>query len=111
MIGEDVLLGVGEELSIDGDRFRCDAVEFERLVATGESGRALSIYEGDFLAGFCVADISADLEEWVDRTRVRLRRHAATAARLRARAQARSGPGAAIHTVVAHASSRRYFPG
>jgi serine/threonine-protein kinase len=80
VLGDDVLVGAGEELSIDSDRFRCDAAEFEHLVATGEPGRALSVYEGDFLAGFHVADVSPDLEEWVDRTRVRLRRHAATAA-------------------------------
>jgi DNA-binding SARP family transcriptional activator/tetratricopeptide (TPR) repeat protein len=80
VLGDDVLVGAGEELSIDGDRFRCDAVEFEHLAAVGEPGRALSLYEGDFLAGFHVPDVSAELEEWVDRTRVRLRRHAATAA-------------------------------
>jgi DNA-binding SARP family transcriptional activator/tetratricopeptide (TPR) repeat protein len=80
VLGDDVLVGAGEELSIDGDRFRCDAAEFEHLVAVGEPGRALSLYEGDFLAGFHVPDVSVELEEWVDRTRVRLRRQAATAA-------------------------------
>ncbi len=80
VLGDDVIVGKGEEVSIDGDRFRCDAVEFEHLVAAGEPGRALSLYQGDFLAGFHVPDVSAELEEWVDRTRLRLRRHAATAA-------------------------------
>jgi tetratricopeptide (TPR) repeat protein len=41
---------------------------------------ALSQYHGDFLAGFHVPDVSAELEEWVERTRTRLRRHAASAA-------------------------------
>ncbi|HEU5041102.1 MAG TPA: BTAD domain-containing putative transcriptional regulator, partial [Gemmatimonadales bacterium] len=80
VVGEDVLVGAGEELSVSGTRFRCDAVELERLVEAGEPGPALSLYVGDFLAGFHVPDVSADLEEWVDRTRARLRRHAATAA-------------------------------
>ncbi len=80
VVGEDVLLGAGEELSVAGDRFGCDAVEFERLIAAGEPGRALSLYEGDFLAGFHVPDVAPELEEWVDRTRSRLRRHASTAA-------------------------------
>ena len=79
-VGDDVVVGAGEELSVGGDRFRCDAVEFERLVAAGEPARALSLYEGDFLAGFHVPDVSAEYEEWVDRTRARLRRRAATAA-------------------------------
>jgi serine/threonine-protein kinase len=80
VVGDDVVVGAGEELSVGGDRFRCDAVEFERVVAAGEPAQALSLYEGDFLAGFHVPDVSAELEEWVDRTRARLRRHAATAA-------------------------------
>lgn len=80
VVGDDVLVGAGEELSVSAERFRCDAVEFERLVAAGEHAQALSLYEGDFLAGFHVPDVSAELEEWVDRTRARLRRHASNAA-------------------------------
>jgi DNA-binding SARP family transcriptional activator/Tfp pilus assembly protein PilF/TolB-like protein len=80
VVGDEVLVGAGEELSVSGERFRCDAVEFERLIAAGDPARALSLYEGDFLAGFYVPDVSAELEEWVERTRVRFRRHAATAA-------------------------------
>ena len=80
VLGEDVLVGAGEELSVNGERLRCDAVEFERLVAAGEPGRALALYLGDFLAGFHVSDVAPELEEWVDRTRVRLRRQAASAA-------------------------------
>ena len=79
-LGDDVLIGAGEELSVSADRFRCDAVEFERLARNGEPAQALSLYEGEFLAGFHVPDVSAELEEWVDRTRARLRRLAATAA-------------------------------
>ena len=80
VVGDSVLVGAGEELSVSRERFRCDAVEFERLVAAGEPVRALSFYEGDFLAGFHVPEVAPELEEWVDRTRARLRRHAATAA-------------------------------
>ena len=80
VVGDDVLVGAGEELSVSEDRFRCDAVEFERLVLAKEPAQALSLYEGDFLAGFHVPDVSAELEEWVDRTRARLRRHASSAA-------------------------------
>src|SRR5688572_21184908 len=31
VVGDNVLVGAGEELSVSSDRFRCDAVEFERL--------------------------------------------------------------------------------
>jgi serine/threonine-protein kinase len=80
VIGDDVLVGAGEELSVDGSRFRCDAVEMERLIGAGEPAQALSLYEGEFFTGFHVPDVSVELEEWVDRTRARLRRHAASAA-------------------------------
>jgi serine/threonine-protein kinase len=97
VLGEDVLLGAGEELSVDPARLRCDAVEFERLVAAGEPGPALSLYDGDFLAGFHVPDVAPELEEWVDRTRGRLRRKASAAAWAAADAAEASGdPGAAL---------------
>jgi serine/threonine-protein kinase len=80
VIGDDVLVGAGEELSVHGSQFRCDAVEVERLIGAGEPAQALSLSEGDFLTGFHVPDVSVELEEWVDRTRARLRRHAASAA-------------------------------
>jgi DNA-binding SARP family transcriptional activator/tetratricopeptide (TPR) repeat protein len=80
VVGDDVLVGAGEELSVHGNQFHCDAVEFERLIGTGEPAQALSLYEGDFFTGFHVPDVSVELEEWVDRTRARLRRHAASAA-------------------------------
>lgn len=91
VLGDDVLVSAGEELLVSGERFRCDAVEFERLVGAGEPAQALSLYEADFLAGFHVPDVSPDLEEWVDRTRVRLRRHAALAAWAAADAEESAG--------------------
>ena len=80
VVGDSAVLGSGEEVSVDRGRLRCDAVEFERLVSAGEPEPALSLYEGDFLEGFHVPDVSSEFEEWVDRTRGRLRRQAATAA-------------------------------
>jgi DNA-binding SARP family transcriptional activator/tetratricopeptide (TPR) repeat protein len=93
VVGEEVLVGAGEELSVSRERFTCDAVEVERLVAAGEPGRALSLYEGDFLAGFHVPDVAPELEEWVDRTRSRLRRHASTAAWTASEAAESAGQG------------------
>jgi eukaryotic-like serine/threonine-protein kinase len=95
VLGEDVLVGAGEELAVSGQRFRCDAVEFERLVGAGQPASALSLYQGDFLAGFHVPDVSAELEEWVERTRTRLRRQAAAAAWSAAEAAESGGQGEA----------------
>ena len=58
----------------------CDAVDFERLLDAGEPEQALSLYHGDFLEGFHVDDVAAEYEEWVERTRARLRRRAGSAA-------------------------------
>ncbi len=99
VLGDNVLVGAGEELSVSGERFRCDAVEFERLVGAGEPAQALSLYEGDFLAGFHVPDVAPELEEWVDRTRARLRRQAATAAWTAADAAEAAGQGDAAITL------------
>lgn len=99
VVGEEVLVGAGEELSVSGERFRCDAVELERLAGAGEPDRALSLYQGDFFAGFHVPDVAAELEEWVDRTRARLRRHAATAAWTAADAAESAGQGDAAITL------------
>src|SRR5688572_15250730 len=93
VVGEDVVLGAGEELSVSAERVRCDAVEFERLAGAGEPDRALSLYEGDFFAGFHVPDVAAELEEWVDRTRTRLRRQAAAAAWMAADVAESAGHG------------------
>jgi DNA-binding SARP family transcriptional activator/Tfp pilus assembly protein PilF len=91
VLGDEVLVGAGEEVTVSGERFRCDAVEFERLVGAGDPVPALSLYAGDFLAGFHVPDVSPELEEWVDRTRVRLRRQAALAAWAAADAEVSAG--------------------
>ncbi len=76
LLGEQVLVGTAEDIAVSGEEFRCDAVEFQRLVAAGEPGQALSLYQDEFFAGFHVAEVSAEFEEWVDRTRARLRRQA-----------------------------------
>jgi tetratricopeptide (TPR) repeat protein len=55
-------------------------VTFEQLIDAAKHADALEIYRGDFLDGFHVDDVSVDYEEWVDRTRSRLRRRAAAAA-------------------------------
>ena len=79
-IGDDVLVGAGDELALKPGALRCDARVFEQLVDAGRSEEALALYRGDFFAGFHVDDVSSEFEEWVSRTRARLERRAFTAA-------------------------------
>jgi DNA-binding SARP family transcriptional activator/TolB-like protein len=76
----DVFLGEGDELRVRPGALDCDAVELERLLDDGKPAEALALYHGDFLDGFHVDDVASEYEEWVERTRARLRRRAATGA-------------------------------
>ena len=69
VVGEDVIVAAGDELSLRERALECDAVAFERLVAEGRFGDALARYHGDFFDGFHVDDVAPELEEWIDRTR------------------------------------------
>ena len=89
-LGEDVFVGEGDELRVREATLGCDAVEFERLIEDGHSEQALALYRGDFLDGFHVDDVASEYEEWVERTRARLRRRASAG-----RGPRRSRPSAA----------------
>jgi DNA-binding SARP family transcriptional activator len=80
VVGDDVIVSAGEELSLRDGALECDAVAFERLVAAGQFDDALALYRGEFFDGFHVDDVSPELEEWIDRTRARLKRRASTVA-------------------------------
>jgi len=80
-LGPDVIVGDGEEVGVREGSLRCDAVAFDDLSQQPEHAEeALSLYAGDFLQAFHVPDVSSEYEEWVDRTRARLRRKAAAIA-------------------------------
>jgi DNA-binding SARP family transcriptional activator len=80
-LGSDVLITRGEEeVAVRGEALRCDAVAFERACEDGAWGAALDLYRGDLLAGVFISDCSAELEHWLERERVKLRRRAANAA-------------------------------
>jgi DNA-binding SARP family transcriptional activator/Tfp pilus assembly protein PilF/TolB-like protein len=80
VLGQDVFLTEGDEVRIRDGALGCDAVDFERMLDDEAPEQALAVYRGDFLDGFHVDDVAPEYEEWVERTRVRLRRRAATAA-------------------------------
>ena len=61
---------------------RCDAVDLERALESGDPERALALYRGPFLDGLHVEGASTEFQEWLDRRREALRRAAATAAAL-----------------------------
>src|SRR5438045_4136670 len=67
-----------EEIAIDPDALRCDAVQFDEAVAAGKLEDAMALYQGEFLDGLFVSDASPELGHWIDAERSRLRQAAAT---------------------------------
>jgi DNA-binding SARP family transcriptional activator/TolB-like protein len=78
-LGQEVLLTDGDEVRVREGALGCDAVDFERMLDDGAPEQALRLYRGDFLVGFHVEEVAAEYQEWVERTRARLRRRAAMA--------------------------------
>lgn len=96
-LGQDVILG-GDQggVGVDASRLWCDAVAFERAVADERLDEAVTLYGGEFLAGFHV-DGGPEYERWLDGARERLRRKAISAASaLAERAEARGDNRRAI---------------
>jgi DNA-binding SARP family transcriptional activator/Tfp pilus assembly protein PilF/TolB-like protein len=87
----DVFAATAEEVGIRDGAVRCDALEFERLADAGQPDQALELYRGDFFTSFHVDDVSAEYEEWVERTRTRLRRKAAATTWLAAESAEKRG--------------------
>src|SRR5918996_3662143 len=80
-LGDGVLRSRPDEsLEVVPGALWCDAVAMEAAAQTGKVAEALDLYGGDFLAGVHLPEVSAELEQWMDATRARLRRVAATAA-------------------------------
>ena len=69
----------------------CDAMALDEALATGRATQVLELYQGDFLEGCFVSDISAEFEQWVDRTRATLKRRAAQAAQSLAEQEEKAG--------------------
>jgi hypothetical protein len=71
LLAENVILSIGDQLSIDPALLSCDVTEFEGAVAAKDYVRAASLYRGPFLDGFFLKDAS-EFEHWVDAKRKRL---------------------------------------
>ncbi len=80
-LGEPVVANRGtDEIGIALDLLRCDVSTFCDLCARGRLEEALSLYQGDFMAGFFVDGSSAAFEHWLYSTRDNLRQRATDAA-------------------------------
>jgi DNA-binding SARP family transcriptional activator/Tfp pilus assembly protein PilF len=76
-LGDDVVVTQGEEMiAVNPAALWCDAVAFRQACAARQYDDALSLYAGDFLAGFFAADVAVEFEQWIADTREELRRRA-----------------------------------
>jgi DNA-binding SARP family transcriptional activator/TolB-like protein/Tfp pilus assembly protein PilF len=72
-LGEKVIQNRGEEeIGLDRSQLWCDAAEFQRAVASGESADAARLYRGGLLEGFFITDASAEFEQWLETERTHL---------------------------------------
>jgi serine/threonine-protein kinase len=75
-VGADALRSDRSTIGLGADAVWCDVREFEALIASGERSAALDVYRGDLLEGFFIEGASAELEDWIERERARLKRAA-----------------------------------
>lgn len=78
-LGTSIIASRGADaIGVDPDVVWCDAVVLEQACASGDWSTAVQLYRGEFLDGLHVADC-AELAQWMDARRARLRRLAADA--------------------------------
>jgi TolB-like protein len=81
-LGPDIIQGRGDEpIGIRVGAIDCDAVTLQRAHAAGELEQAVELYRGDFLPGHFASNAAPELDDWLSRTRERLRELALEAAR------------------------------
>jgi len=91
-LGDDAIeTRADDQVALVDGRYWCDAVELERAIATGNDSEAVHLYQGGFLDAVFIRGVASEFEEWVDRTRTRLRAAAAGAAQKLAEREARDG--------------------
>ena len=70
-LGENALLTEGDDLRLNGDIVRVDALEFEAALARADYAGAASLYRGPLLDGFFLSD-APEFEQWASRERERV---------------------------------------
>lgn len=78
---EAILTRTDDQVGIDPALIESDRADFERVLGEKNFTAALELYKGDFLRGVFVPEASPQLEDWIERTRLRLRNGAVDAAR------------------------------
>src|SRR5437879_13436173 len=72
-LGDGVLVTRGDEdIGLDPEEIRCDAVEFARAAEDGRLADALDLYRGDLLEGFFIRG-APEFEQWLEDERARLK--------------------------------------
>jgi TolB-like protein/DNA-binding SARP family transcriptional activator len=71
-LGEEAILGVGDDVQINAELVDSDEQRFEQLVAAREFEPAVAEYTGPLLDGFHLNDGGAEFEQWLDGERARL---------------------------------------
>jgi DNA-binding SARP family transcriptional activator/TolB-like protein len=90
-VGDHVVRTRGaEEVGLDFDYIRCDAVAFDAAVDRGDADEAVKAYGGSLLPGFALTN-AAEFERWLESERDRLARRYARALRTMAEAAADTG--------------------
>jgi DNA-binding SARP family transcriptional activator len=80
-LGPGMLISRGEEeIGVNRESLRCDALEFDMACEAADWVRAVEIYRGDLLSGVFITEVSPQFEHWLEDERARLRRRAAAAA-------------------------------
>ena len=72
-LGDDSVLGTGDDLRLNPDRLACDLWEFDAAFARNDLKNAVAVYRGQFLSGFHLSG-AEDFERWADGQRSRLAR-------------------------------------
>ncbi|HJU67136.1 MAG TPA: BTAD domain-containing putative transcriptional regulator [Gemmatimonadaceae bacterium] len=70
-LGESALLTEGDDLRLNGEVVRTDAIQLDAALARGEYTAAVALYRGPFLDGFFLSH-APEFEQWAARERERL---------------------------------------
>jgi TolB-like protein/DNA-binding SARP family transcriptional activator len=69
-LGDSAVLSEGDDLRLNGDAVRTDALEFDAALVRGDFAGAVALYRGPFLDGFFLNDAPA-FEQWAGHQRER----------------------------------------
>jgi DNA-binding SARP family transcriptional activator len=89
-LGDDAVVGTGDDLRLNPDRLTCDLWEFEAALAREDLEGAVRLYHGPFLNGFHLSE-AEEFAHWVDGERSRLARRYAQALEQLAERETRGG--------------------